>query len=424
MDWMDLHRKRRLRVAGLMSGTSADGVDVAIVDVGPAKPIVRAFATYRYPPSLRRAIFDLFDPKLTGPDQLCRMNAGLGEVFADALVRLCRDRRIGLTSIDLVASHGQTIWHEPAGVRIPRSWAPSAPASVVRSTLQIGEPGVIAQRTGITTVADFRPRDMAAGGQGAPLVPYADYLLLAHPRRSRAVQNIGGIANVTYLPAGAGPDAIVAFDTGPGNMIIDRMAHHATAGRWAFDRGGKLARGGTVDAALLGELMAHPYLRARPPKSTGRELFGAGFADELYRLATRRGLRDEDLVATATAFTAASIADAYRRLLPAMPDEVIVCGGGARNPVLCGMIRDAVAPAKLSLIDEHGIDADAKEAVSFALLGAATIRNQPNNVPSATGASGPVVLGKIVPGRGVAKAGASGRKQPAAKLARRSRSST
>jgi len=397
MDWMDLHRKRRLRAAGLMSGTSADGVDVAIVDVGPGRPRVRAFGTIPYPPSLRRAIFRLFDPATSGADEICRMNAVLGEVFASALLRVCRTARIDPATIDLIGSHGQTIWHDPDGVPLPRSWAPGGPARV-GATLQIGEPSVIAQRTGITVVADFRPRDLAAGGQGAPLVPYADYLLLASPHASRAVQNIGGVANVTYLRAGAGPDATLAFDTGPGNMIIDRLAWHATGGRLGYDRDGRLARKGRIDERLLCELMSHPYLSRRPPKTTGREMFGAAFADDLRRRGRRRRLSDADLVATATAFTALSIADAYRRHLPALPDELILCGGGAANPVLRGMLAKALPEVRQGVIDDYGIDAGAKEAVSFALLAVATIRNQPSNVPSATGAAQPVVLGKIVPG--------------------------
>jgi anhydro-N-acetylmuramic acid kinase len=273
----------------------------------------------------------------------------------------------------------------------------------VRSTLQIAEPSVIAERTGITTVADFRPRDVAAGGQGAPLVPYADHVLFADGRRSRAVQNIGGIANVTYLPAGGGIGDILAFDTGPGNMIIDRVVCRATAGRRTYDKDGRMAAGGTVQPDLLARLMRHPYLRRRPPKTTGREEFGTQFTDSLYDGATRR-FAPKDVAATATMFTAASIADAYARFLPGPVDEVILCGGGARNATLVDMLRRELrrrlprAPA-VRLMDELGLNADAKEAVSFAVLAAATIRGQAGNVPSATGASRPAVLGKIVPGR-------------------------
>jgi anhydro-N-acetylmuramic acid kinase len=401
MDWMELGGKRRLRAAGLMSGTSADGVDVAIVDVGAGAARVRAFATFPYTPPLRRAIFRLFDPRTGRVDGVCRMNAVLGEVFADALLALCRRARIPLASIDVIGSHGQTVWHDPAGRMVPAGLAGAAasPRRRVRSTLQIGEPCVIAQHTGITTVADFRPRDVAAGGQGAPLTPYADYLLLAHRRRSRAVQNIGGVANVTFLPAGGSVGDILAFDTGPGNMIIDRLVHRAMGGRWSFDRNGKLAGKGHVCQPVLNQLLAHPYLRRRPPKTTGREMFGAAFADALRRRGRRRGLSEADVVATATAFTAHSIAEAYRRFLPAPPDEVILCGGGARNTTLRRMLAAQLSPSRVTAIDEYGIDAGAKEAVSFALLAVATLRGQAGNVPSATGAAEPVVLGKIIPGR-------------------------
>jgi anhydro-N-acetylmuramic acid kinase len=268
----------------------------------------------------------------------------------------------------------------------------------VRSTLQIGEPSVIAERTGLTTVADFRPRDVAAGGQGAPLVPYADYFLFHDARKNRAVQNIGGIANVTYLPAGGRPADTLAFDTGPGNMMIDRAASLATGARAPYDAGGRIAARGHVNQKLLAELMRHPYLRRRPPKSTGREMFGTPLTDRLHERARRAGIPPADLVATVTAFTAASIADAYRRFLPGAVDEVILCGGGSRNPTLVAALGERLAPARVLLTDDFGIDADAKEAVSFAILAWATIRGEANNVPSATGARRPVVLGKIVPG--------------------------
>ncbi|MCJ7543966.1 MAG: anhydro-N-acetylmuramic acid kinase, partial [Phycisphaerae bacterium] len=353
---------------------------------------VLAFGTFPYPPALRRRVFELFDPRTSRVDAICRMNFALGEVFARALVTLARRSRIPLASIDLIGSHGQTIHHLPGGAGGRRGAA---------STLQIAEPSVIAERTGITTVADFRPRDIAAGGQGAPLVPWADYVLFRHRRRSRAVQNIGGIANVTYLPAACRLADVVAFDTGPGNMVIDRIAQRATAGRRRFDAGGRLARRGQVHRGLLAGLMRHPFLRRRPPKTTGRETFGVAFADALYARARAEGIAPRDILTTVTAFTARSIAQGYRRFLPAPPDEVILCGGGARNSYLVDLLRRELAPAAVRLTDELGINADAKEALSFALLAAAAIRGQANNVPSATGARHAVVCGKIVPGRRV-----------------------
>ena len=384
--WVKRLRKSPLRVAGLMSGTSADGVDAAIVDITPDRARVVAFATFPYPPALRRRILDLAHADTARVDDLCRLNFALGEVFADALVHLARRSRIALGTIDLVGSHGQTVRH------LPKRRRPGA-------TLQLGEPSVIAERTGILTVADFRPRDVAAGGQGAPLVPFADYFLFRDRRKARAVQNIGGIANVTYLAPRAGLAKLIAFDTGPGNMVIDRAAERASRGRARYDAGGRMAARGRVDAALLGEWMRHPYLKRRPPKSTGREAFGRAFADTLYDRARRRGMRPTDIVATVTAWTAESIADAYRRFLLRFPDEVILSGGGARNATLRTRLAEAVAPARVRLSDEFGIDADAKEAVSFAILAWATVRGQANNVPSATGAARGVVLGKIVPGR-------------------------
>ncbi len=332
-----LAAKRRLRVAGLMSGTSADGVDCAIVDVGATGVRVVAFDTFPYPRAVRAGVLALCDGGPVAVADLCHMNFVLGELFASALLRLVERSGLPLGSIDLVGSHGQTVCHLPRGRRFR--------GRRLGSTLQIGEPSVIAERTGITTVADFRPRDMAAGGQGAPLVPVADYVLFRHARRSRAVQNIGGIANVTCLPAGCGPGDVLAFDTGPGNMMLDRLAGLATDGRARYDAGGRLAARGAVDEGLLAELMAHPFLRRRPPKSTGREEFGRAFTDAVHARARSAGLAPLDVLATATAFTAQSIALAYRRHLPAPVDEVILCGGGARNDTLVAMLSEALRPA-------------------------------------------------------------------------------
>ena len=401
-----------LRVAGLMSGTSADGVSVAIADIGLRGVRLLAFHTWPYSPALRRRIFALFNPQTSRVDDICHMNFVLGEVFAAGLIRLAAKSGIALSTIDLVGSHGQTIFHIPHGRRFGRR--------ALRSTLQIGEPCVIAERTGITTVADFRPRDIAAGGEGAPLVPYADYVLFHDQAKNRAVQNIGGIANVTWLAAGGRAADIIAFDTGPGNMIMDHCASALTDGKCRYDRNGLMARQGEVHAPLLRELMAHPFLRRRPPKSTGREEFGAQFCAGLLRRARQSKLTREDILATVTAFTARSIARAYRRFLPggiveaatrrftttvtrrvaaSTIDEVILCGGGARNRTLVAMLREELQPARVVLMDEFGISVEAKEALSFAILAHATIRGAANNVPAATGAREPAVLGKIVPAR-------------------------
>lgn len=372
-----------------MSGTSADGVDAAVVEIDRGKVRLLAFDTFAYPAALRQRILDLCRPESARLDDICHYNFVLGEVFADAVIKLCSKSGISLSSIDLIGSHGQTIYHQPSGRH--------RGSRTIRSTLQIGEPSVIAQRTGVTTVADFRPRDMAAGGEGAPLVPYADYVLFKHKRLTRAVQNIGGIANVTFLPAGCTQDDIIAFDTGPGNMVIDGTINLVTGGRKRCDTGGKIAARGTVDKRLLGELLRHPFFRRRPPKSTGREEFGAGFAEKIYRRAGRKGLTDSDIVATVTALTAVSIAQAYRRFLPTMPDELILCGGGSHNRTLVEMLHAEMPNVKMLSTDDFGISVDAKEAVSFAILAWATIKGMTNNVPAATGAKEPVILGKIVP---------------------------
>ncbi|MBI4785572.1 MAG: N-acetylmuramic acid 6-phosphate etherase [Chloroflexi bacterium] len=283
-------------------------------------------------------------------------------------------------------SHGQSLWHIPTGSNA--------------STLQLGEPAVIAERTGITTISNFRTRDMAAGGQGAPLVPLLDVLLLSHPTLTRAAQNIGGIGNVTYLPPHSHTPTLphaFAFDTGPGNMLIDDAARRATDGAWTFDRDGALAAQGRVDDTLLAELMTEPFLAQQPPKTTGPELFGAQYGAPVWERAKRRGLHNEDIVATLTAFTAHSIARAYREFLPTQPDEVIVSGGGALNPVLMQILRDLVAPARVITSDDFGLPAEAKEAIAFALLAHETWHSRPGNVPAATGARHPVVLGNITP---------------------------
>ncbi len=383
--------KKTIRVAGLMSGTSVDGVDVAIVDIQRGKVRLVAFDVFPHQPALRREILVLCAPDSARVDRICHLNHVLGEVFAEAVIKLCGKTGIALKSIDLIGSHGQTIWHQPEGGRYR--------GKSIRSTLQIGEPSVIAQRTGITTVADFRPRDMAAGGQGAPLVPYADYVLFRDAKVSRAVQNIGGIANVTFLPRACKSEDILAFDTGPGNMVIDAIVRLVTSGRHHFDRGGTMAARGHVCESLLRQMLEHSFLRRRPPKSTGREEFGQTYGEWFCGEAKKRMLSPEDMIATVTVFTARTIADAYRRFLPEMPDEMILAGGGAHNRTLTRMLQSEMPAVKIRTTDEFGIDVDAREAVAFAILAWATMRGAANNVPSATGAAEPVVLGKIVPGR-------------------------
>jgi anhydro-N-acetylmuramic acid kinase len=367
-----------MRIVGLMSGTSADGVDAAVVDIKNKKIKLLAFDTFDYPPNLRKSILELGEQKICRAADISSLNFQLGEVFADAVIKLCKKNKINLKTIDLIGSHGQTIFHKPAC-----------------NTLQIGESSIIAYKTGITTIADFRPKDMAAGGQGAPLVPFADYFLFKNKKLNRAIQNIGGIANVTYLPANCKPKDIIAFDTGPGNMIIDRLVFLATRGKQNFDKDGKIAAKGKVNIKMLNEILAHPYFHRKPPKTTGREMFGREYTDEFYKKAKNKNLSCEDMLATATAFTAASIAQAYKKFLPRRPDEIILCGGGARNNTLVKMLRQNIK-SKILFTDNFGINCDAKEAVSFAILAYATIKGIANNVPSATGAKKAVILGKII----------------------------
>ncbi|CAG0937595.1 N-acetylmuramic acid 6-phosphate etherase [Thermoflexales bacterium] len=374
-------------VVGLMSGTSADGIDAAVVDIQGVPPAlnwrVLAHCTVPYRPDLRAALFASFQPETGTVDHLCRVNFALGQALAEAVQQALETARLTPAQIDLIGSHGQTVWHQPIG--------PQA------STLQIGEAAVIAERLGVPVVSNFRARDLAAGGQGAPLVAYVDTLLFTHPHLIRAAQNIGGIGNVTYLP----PDrnAAFAFDTGPGNMLIDFAVQRLTHGAQTFDRDGILAAQGRVQPELLDQLLTEPYLQLKPPKTTGRELFGAQYGDRVLAQAQALTLSDHDLIATLTAFTARSIELAYRAFLPCFPEEVILSGGGARNATLLQMLRAALAPARVITSAEMGLAVDAKEAVAFALLAYETWHQRPGNLPTATGAAAPVILGAVTPGR-------------------------
>ena len=382
-----------LKVIGLMSGTSADGIDAALVEIAgsgqDAKVRMLAYERYPYPARMREAISDAFNPERGRANTVSALNFALGEVFAAAAVDLARDHGFSISEVDVIGSHGQTIHHSPEQVEIGGMWT--------ISTLQIGEPAMIAERTGITVVADFRSADMAAGGQGSPLVTYADFVLFRSANRSRAVQNIGAVGNVTYLPPGAKMDQVIAFDTGPGTALIDAVVTRLTDGKLTYDAGGKLASAGRPDKIILGRLMNHPFLQKRPPKSAARDEFDVQFAKEL--LARHPDVLPEDMVATVTAFAAQSVKRNYEKWLPKVPDDIIIGGRGAGNPALVRMLTDALPRTKLYTHEDFGIGSDAKEAIAFALLASETIRMQPSNVPSATGAKHAVILGKIVPGR-------------------------
>jgi anhydro-N-acetylmuramic acid kinase len=406
-----------MNVIGLISGTSMDAIDAALVELAQEGQTLRlrvhAFVMFPFDPALRAQVVALLPPHNGSTAAVCAVNMLLGEAFADAALQLAKRAELSIGEVDLIASHGQTVYHQVA-------------TGAVRSTLQLGAPAAIAERTRCTVVADFRPRDIAAGGQGAPLVPYLDLLLFSDERRYRAVQNIGGIGNVTYLPpkdegrrtddesklhksehAPAQldrpssfvfrPPSVVAFDTGPGNVLIDEAARLLTDGVQSYDRDGRLAAAGRVDEQLLAEWLDHPFFRQPPPRSTGREQFGAAEARAYITQSQARGLTPEDTLATLTALTARSIADAYRRYCGRV-DEVLVSGGGARNPTLLALLQAAMPDTSVRPIDELGLPADAKEAVAFAVAGYATLHGWPNNVPAATGASHPAVLGSITPG--------------------------
>lgn len=318
------------------------------------------------------------------------MNTYLGELFAKAALKVIHAAKHRPADIHAIGSHGQTIHHLPNGRREPGM-------GLIRSTLQIGEPAVIAERTGITTVANFRPRDMAAGGEGAPLVPYAHAVAFSHARRARLVVNIGGISNVTYLPAGGGLADVRAFDTGPGNMVLDAIVQDATQGTRAYDAGGRWARKGTIHRPLLTELMAHPFLARRPPKSTGREEFGAPFVRRLRDKQKRTRLSMEDLLATCAAWTAEAIGSA-RRWVPGKIDDVIIGGGGVSNRAIMASLRTVFAPATVLTFDECGWSSKAFEATAFALLAHDLLQGHCTNVPQVTGARRPALLGSVVPG--------------------------
>ncbi len=349
-----------MRVAGLISGTSVDGIDVAVVDIGDGIHVVST-STVPYPPDVREAILSVSNAA-THTATIARLNFLLGELFAEALQK----SGVLLETLELIGSHGQTIFHEGEPVDFC--------GRRIASTMQIGEAAVIAERTGIDTIADFRPIDMAAGGKGAPLVPFLDYQLFRHPDRSRIALNIGGIANITVVPANAKPEEVVAFDTGPGNMVMDALAP-------PFDRDGDRARSGQVNNSLLERLLKDPYYHREPPKSCGREQYGADFILET-------GID----ITTAAELTARTIALAIARY-PAT-GEVFVSGGGAHNSYLMERLRALIA-ARVTTTAELGIGVDSKEAILFALLAYQTYHGRTGNIPSATGARKPVILGKI-----------------------------
>jgi anhydro-N-acetylmuramic acid kinase len=378
---------------GLMSGTSHDGVSAAIVELDersrpPARVI--AFQTFPYPARFRKELLDASADEKIGASTISTLNFALGRALGSAAIGIARLWNVPLSDVAFIGSHGHTVFHLP-----PRRTTRGQAAS----TLQLGESAVIAAATGVPVVADFRTMDVAMGGEGAPLAPLAHLWMFADPKRGRVVQNIGGIANATYIPprASLGDPDLIAFDTGPGNGMIDALASRISAGRLRMDRDGRIAASGHVSESLLARMMQHPYFRRRPPKSTGREEFGPDLLDSF--VADARGMKvvDHDLLATVTALTARSIADACRQFIfpRGRVEQLVVTGGGAKNPTLMRMIAAELPDVEVITAKDVGVDGDALESVAFAILGYQMLRGRQGNIPSVTGARAPAILGKL-----------------------------
>ncbi len=378
---------------GLMSGTSVDGIDAAIVNISGDPPNLvvkqRGFLTVPYSHEMRDALLSATERE-SHAGKLCAAHVALGQMFASAAQLCAQQTDIKLSEIDAICCHGHTFWHQPNEVMFG--------GMSIRGTLQLGDAATIATLTGLPVVYDFRSADMAAGGQGAPLVPFADWALFHNPDENRAIQNIGGISNVTYLPASGDKSSVIAFDTGPGNMLIDLAAQHVSNNQLPIDFNGEMAAAGILNDMMVRELLTtDPFLQRVPPKSTGRELYGKEyFYQHVLQIADDYDVSGNDLVSTLTAYTAQSIAIAYETFLPQGVDRVIVGGGGTKNLTLMKMFGDAVDPAILTGCDDYGINSEAKEAIAFAILGYETLNHRPSNIKSATGAKREVILGSIV----------------------------
>lgn len=379
---------------GLMSGTSLDGIDAALVEIegvdAETSVELKAFETYPLPGPTRERIRAACQPGGADARLLSSLNMELGQLFSDAVGRICDKAGVDTSWLGFVASHGQTVWHEPDASRVYADGK-----RYHASTLQLGEPALIAYDHNMRVVANFRSMDMAAGGQGAPLVPFSEVVLYGADDVNRVLLNVGGIGNVTVLPAGRRASDVFAFDTGPGNMMVDEACRRLFD--VPYDEGGRIAQAGTVDEAVLAELLAAPYFAAEPPKSTGRELFGAPAVERF--LAAHPALAPADAVATLTELTAASVVDACDRWvaprLAGSLDELVVGGGGAHNATLVARLAARLPRTRVCTQEDLGFSSDAKEAIAFAILGNQTLAGRPSNVPSATGAAEAVVLGSV-----------------------------
>jgi anhydro-N-acetylmuramic acid kinase len=382
-------RGRGTLALGIMSGTSADGIDVALVRIAGRKAFLEDYASFPFPRQVQKVILKLGEGRPVTTGEISQLNFLLGEIFAGAALAACKKFRVAPARIAVIGSHGQTVFHQGTPSRLH--------GQRVASTLQIGEPSVIAVRSGITTVGDFRPADMAAGGQGAPLVPFVDFLLYRHARIGRVALNIGGIANITVIPAGAEIEDVFAFDTGPGNMVIDALVRHFTHGRKGFDRSAEMAAKGSLLPGLLRTLLRDRYFSKFPPKTAGREQYGEVYLRALLSHREARHAIPEDVVRTATILTALSILDAFHHFVrtKAKVGELIVSGGGAHNPLLMAQLESGLSGVRVREAGELGVPGDAKEAFAFAVLGYESLHKRAANVPGATGAGKAVVLGKV-----------------------------
>lgn len=391
MSLMNLMQKEEKLVIGLMSGTSADGVDAALVKIKGHGSSVKvqqlSYVSLPFRPEIREKILWLMKGDFGGSREFCNMNVLLGKLYLDACQVLCERAGVALNDIDLIGSHGQTVYHQPEQKEYL--------GYPVAGTLQIGDVSELCEYMDVVAVSDFRIRDMAAGGQGAPLVPYTEYLIYKDREKNIALQNIGGMGNLTYLPADCTLDEVSAFDTGPGNVLIDGVTSRMTNGRHLYDPGGKLAAGSGVNRKLLEFLLEDAYLKKKPPKSTGREYYDTAFLDRIYEKAAGLGIEEGQILATVTRYTAETIALAVKKWLPAVPEQLIAGGGGTRNDTLMHHLRELLPHTQVVTNEEIGFDSDAKEAVAFAVLANETIHGGSGNVPGATGAKHLVVLGKI-----------------------------
>lgn len=374
-----------------MSGTSADGVDAVLVRIKNSgidtEVETLAFVSLEFKPEFARHILRTAKGDVGGTEDLCYLNFYFGHLFADACEAVCKKAGVKINDIDLVGSHGHTVYHAP--------FEKEYFGRKICGTLQTGEASVIAQRLGCVVVSDFRVRDMAAGGLGAPLVPYTEYILYASKTKNIALQNIGGIGNITYLPKNCKLSQVTAFDTGPGNMVMDAVCYRITKGEKTYDKGGEIAASGKVSTELLNYLLNDEYLKLPPPKTTGREVYGEEYVNNLMKKAAQLNLDNNDILATATMFTAECIKQGLENFYDEMPHTLIVGGGGAYNKTLMSMIKDCLPNCLVQTNEDIGLDSGAKEAVAFALLANEAVSEICNNAPGATGAKQGVVMGKI-----------------------------